>query len=146
MASDDEGRWARERATLEGIAWAMDLGEEERGALVSSMPREGWSHEEQSRFASLLVAIADREELGLPNPYLELFPGRRITGVPEESIPLMTLPDILSEPAERLVGELNELTVEATALATRSEYVFARIGVLLVALSILRDPDPPTSS
>jgi hypothetical protein len=141
VAPSESNDWARSRAQSEMIAWAMDLSEQERASLVGALPTAGWSHEEQARFAALLVVIADREEIGLSNEGLETYPGPVIPGVPADASPPMTLPEILATPIEELLSELTELTDDVVGLGVASEPEMRRLGVLWMALTILKEPD-----
>ena len=144
MALDDENVWARSRASSEDLAWAMDLSESERAALIDSMPSSTWSREDQARYAAILVVIADREELGLANPGLAVMPGRPLPGLPPESAPEMTFPQLLATPIDEILDELRELTDRVAGAGGLSAAELQRLGILWTALTILKDPEDPT--
>lgn len=145
MTRGDENLWARSRASSELIAWAMDLSEEERAELIDSMPSSSWTRDDQARYAAILVVIADREELGLPNGGLAFLPGRPLAGLPPESAPEMTFPQLLATPFEEIVDELTELTDRVAGMGGLSDLELQRLGILWTALTILKDPEnyPP---
>jgi hypothetical protein len=119
----------------------MDLSEDERAELIESMPSATWTRQEQGRYAALLVVIADREELGLPNSGLRLYPDATLPGFPSYSAPQLTLPEILATPVEKLMFEATTLSDDVVRSGTLGEQEMTRLAVLWTALAILREPD-----
>lgn len=141
MSEIGQNSWAQAHALIEDVAWAMDLSEEERAELIESMPSATWTRQDQGRYAALLVVVADRDELGLPNSGLRLYPDAMLPGFPAESAPHVTLPEILATPVERLMFEASTLSDDVVRLGTLGEHEMTRLAVLWTALAILREPD-----
>lgn len=127
------------------IAWAMDLSEAERAELIDSMPSPTWARHDQARYAALLVVIADRDELGLPNEGLRTYPDASLPGLPSFAAPQVTLPEILATPIEALVAEVSALTGDVVRLGALSEADMTRLAILSIALGILKAPDDDPS-